>query len=87
MIHKDLKLEYLYGLNTDLIFEGYWKGQWFQAIFVSGEHEYGWHDMTFLRQFSKEDEGVFNVENDEYDDIDEALRDVDVSTELIVNIK
>ena len=36
MIDKNLKLNHLYSIDTDLIFEGYWKDQWFQALFVSG---------------------------------------------------
>jgi hypothetical protein len=87
MIHKDLTLKYLYSDETDLIFEGYWKSEWFQAVFASGEYEFGWHNMTFRGQFSKEDQGVLNLENDEYDDIIEALEDVDVIYKMIVDIK
>ena len=87
MIHEDLKLKHVCSIETDLIFEGYWKGEWFQALFVSGEHDYGWHNMTFLRQFSKEDEGVFNDKNVEYDDIAEALADVDVLVNMMIDIK
>ena len=79
MIHEDLKLKHVCSIETDLIFEGYWKGEWFQALFVSGEHDYGWHKMTFLPQCTAKDEGVFNVQNEEYDDIELALSDVDVT--------
>ena len=88
MIDTNLNLQYLYSINTDLfIFEGYWKGQWFQAILISNEHEYGWLRMTYLRRFSKDDEGVFNPENKQYDDIQDALMDVDVSIEYKVEIE
>ena len=87
MIDKNLNLKYLYSIGTNLIFEGHWKGQWFQAVFVSGEYEYGWQDMDIIGDVPKEDYGVFHIGLIDYEDIDEALRDVDVSTELIVNIK
>ena len=87
MIHEDLKLKHVCSIETDLIFEGYWKGQWFQALFVSGEYDYGWHRITFLPQFTAKDEGVFNIENEECDDILLALEDVDVSVGIIVDIK
>ncbi len=87
MIDKNLTLKYLYRIETDLIFEGYWKGRWFQALFVSGEYDYGWHQITFLPQFTAKDEGVFNIENEECDDIVLALEDVDVSVGIIVDIK
>ncbi len=87
MIDKNLKLNHLYSIDTDLIFEGYWKDQWFQALFVSGEHYYGWHKMTFLPQCTAKDEGVFNVHNEEYDDIQLALSEVDVSVNQLVAIK
>ena len=87
MIDKNLKLKYLYSIETDLIFEGYWKDQWFQAIYIFNEYEIGWDRMTYLRRFSKDDEGVFNPENKEYDDIQDALMDVDVSIEYKVEIE
>ncbi len=87
MIHEDLKLKHVCSIETDLIFEGYWKGEWFQALFVSGEHDYGWHKMTFLPQCTAKDEGVFNVQNEEYDDIELALSDVDVTVTQLVAIK
>lgn len=87
MIDKSLKLNHVCSIETDLIFEGYWKGEWFQALFVSGEHDYGWHQMTFLPQFTTKDEGVFNDENIECDDIAEALADVDVLVNMMVDIK
>ena len=87
MIDKNLKLSHLYSIETDLIFEGYWKDQWFQALFVSGEHDYGWHQMTFHPQFTAKDEGVFNVQNEEYDDIQLALSEVDVSVNQLVTIE
>lgn len=87
MIHKDLTLKYLYSDETDLIFEGYWKGEWFQAVFASGEYEFGWHNMDFIDNVPKEDYGVLNLENDEYDDIIEALEDVEVIYKTIVDIK
>jgi hypothetical protein len=87
MIDKNLKLSHLYSIGTDLIFEGYWKGKWFQAVFVSGEHDYGWRQMTFLPEFTANDEGVFNDENEEFDGIEEALSDVDVSVHQLVDIK
>jgi len=87
MIDKNLKLKYLYSIETDLIFEGYWKNQWFQAIYIFNEYEIGWDRMTYLRRFSKDDEGVFNPENKEYDDIQDALMDVDVSIEYKVEIE
>ena len=43
--------------------------------------------MTYLRRFSKDDEGVFNPENKQYDDIQDALMDVDVSIEYKVEIE
>ena len=87
MIDKNLELKYLYSIETDLIFEGYWKDQWFQAIYIFNEYEIGWDRMTYLRRFSKDDEGVFNPENKEYDDIQDALMDVDVSIEYKVEIE
>ncbi len=87
MIDKNLKLKYLYSIETDLIFEGYWKDQWFQAIYIFNEYEIGWDRMTYLRRFSKDDEGVFNPENKQYDDIQDALMDVDVSIEYKVEIE
>ena len=87
MIDKNLKLNHLYSIGTDLIFEGHWKDQWFQALFVSGEHDYGWHQMTFLPQCTAKDEGAFNLQNEEYDDIELALSDVDVTVTQLVAIK
>lgn len=87
MIDKNLKLKHVCSIETDLFFEGYWKGEWFQALFVSGEHDYGWHQMTFLPQCTAKDEGVFNVQNEEYDDIQLALSEVDVSVNQLVAIK
>lgn len=87
MIDKNLKLSHLYSIDNDLVFEGYWKDQWFQALFLSGEHDYGWHPMTFLPQCTAKDEGIFNFENQEYDDIQLALSEVDVSVNQLVAIK
>ncbi len=87
MIDKNLKLKYLYSIETDLIFEGYWKDQWFQAVFFTGEGDYGWRDMASLPQFTTKDEGVFTYENEEYDDIESALSDVDVQVNQIVEFK
>ena len=86
MIHKDLTLKYSYSIGTDLIFEGYWKGQWFQAVFVSGEHEYGWHNMKIIGEVPKEDYGVFHIDHVDYDDIELALSDVSVDISCVVNI-
>jgi hypothetical protein len=87
MIDKNLTLKYLYSIETDLIFEGYWKGQWFQAVFISNEYEHGWQDMTSLPQFTSDDEGIFNIKNENYYDIEWALADVDVSVGQTVDIK
>lgn len=88
MINKNLTLKFLYGINHDLfVFEGHWKGQWFQAIYFFNEYEIGWDRMTVLRQFSNDDEGVFNSENQEFDDIQDALTDVDVSIDYKVEIE
>ena len=88
MINKNLTLKFLYCIDNDsFIFEGHWKGQWFQTIFIWNDYEYGWQRMTYLRRFSKDDEGVFNPENKQYDDIQDALMDVDVSIEYKVEIE
>ncbi len=86
MIDKNLTLKYLYSIETDLIFEGHWKGQRFQAVFVSGEHEYGWHDMEIIGKVPKEDYGVFHTDHVDYDDIELALSNVTVEVDKIVTI-
>ncbi len=86
MIDKNLTLKYLYSIETDLIFEGYWKGQWFQAVFVSGEYEYGWQDMDIIGKVPKEDYGVFHINHVDFDDILLALSDVDVDVSHVVKI-
>ena len=43
--------------------------------------------MTFLPQCTAKDEGVFNVQNEECDDIELALSDVDVTVTQLVAIK
>jgi hypothetical protein len=87
MIDKNLKLNHLYSIGTDLIFEGHWKDQWFQAVFVSGEYEYGWHNMKIIGEVPKEDYGVFHIDHVDYDDIQLALSEVDVSVNQLVAIE
>ncbi len=86
MIDKNLTLKYLYNIESDLIFEGYWKGQWFQAVFVSGEHEYGWHDLRIIGIDLKEDYGAFHIDHVDYEDIGDALLEVDVDVSRAVKI-
>jgi len=88
MIDPNLTLKFLYCIDNDsYVFEGHWKGQWFQAIYIFNEYEIGWDRMTYLRRFSKDDEGVFNCENPEFDDIQDALMDVNVSIDYKVEIE
>ena len=80
-MNQNLKVEFSYSYYGDLVFEGTWKVENFKVLFLTTDVDYGSTPLSYLSELAaKENPGVCVVENDEYDDLMDALGDVSVRT-------
>lgn len=75
---KNIQIKFSHKQNGDLIFNGYWKGQPFMALYKDTEIDYGWSPVSYLPNIDKKCCGVYDYDHDEYDDIQEALEELTI---------
>ena len=80
----NMQITFSHKQDGDLIFNGLWKGQPFMALYKDSDIDWGWSPMSYLPNIDKKYCGVYDYDHDDYDDIQEALNELNIK--LIVSI-
>lgn len=84
-MNTQLRVTFSHKINSDYIFDGLWEGKAFKALFIHTDIDYGWAPLSYLPEFSKEDCGVYEYDSEHYEDIQDALNELEIGP--VVSIK